>query len=103
MDDSGSNAVSPGPGPEASKSEAKEKKDMGKGDISPLTRLLVEKLSRSLGLTFELAMLAVMITFSTYMRGKTIDGYYFTQKATLWGLVLHRTTSSKVCKPTIIA
>ncbi len=69
---------------------------MGKGDTPPLTYLLVEKLSRSLNLKFEVALLSVLVTFSTYMRAKTIDGYYFTQKATLWGLLLHRSSNSKV-------
>ena len=97
MENPSSDAVSPGAGPEVAKSEARDiKKDMRKDDIPPLTLLLVTKLSRSLGLAFEVTMLSVLVTFSTYMRAKTIDGYYFTQKATLWGLVLHRATSTKV-------
>lgn len=97
MENSSSNADPASTVTKAVKAEIKEKPEqMGRGDIPSLVVLLVEKLCRSLGLTFEVAMLSILVTFSTYMRAKTIDGYYFTQKATLWGLVLHGTTDSKV-------
>lgn len=69
---------------------------MERSDISPLVLLLVDRLSKSLALRFEVAMLSVLVIFLTYMRATTIRGYYFSQKAILWGAVESSARKGKV-------